>query len=243
MQEEFRDIISDIRYSFRLGVQGPVTFTTPSNHKSVTQIPDILWHNIQVELSAGRYSGPFSLSSLQSHIGPFRTSPLSAVPKLTPSEWRTIQDFSFPCDKPNTPSVNAGINGKLFKCRWSSFAECALLIAQAPAGAQVSINDIEKAYWNIPIHSEDQPHAVVHWGDDYYLDHCTAFSLISTEYMFTRPLDTVAAIYKHYSIMDIVKWVDDFGFWQYITSWNADGLPVYGYDEHLIFKVAERLGW
>jgi hypothetical protein len=80
----FSDVPNSLRFSFDMGVHTPPQYTyTPPNHNSALSYSDHVLSHIQKELSLGRYSGPFSRSRLEFLIGPFRTSPLGTVPKIS----------------------------------------------------------------------------------------------------------------------------------------------------------------
>lgn len=242
--DEFADISIGIRDGFRISVSLPITATyTPPNHKSSLDNPEALQLHIHTELSARRYSGPFHPSRLESLIGPFCTSPMGIIPKTTPGTFRIIQDFSFPRDNPSIFSVNDDINPDEFQCEWGTFVACVLLIADAPEGTQASVNDVQNAYRNIPIHPDDQPYLVIFFLGLVILDHCAAFGSCSAPGIFGRVADAIVQIFKHYGVQAIIKWVDDFVFWRYPTRKLIDGSFEYSYDESLIFSVAERLGW
>ena len=67
-----------MHFGFDMGVNTVPAYTyTPLNHNSALSYPNHVLSHIHNELSLHRYSGPFSLSRLQSLIGNFRTSPLS----------------------------------------------------------------------------------------------------------------------------------------------------------------------
>lgn len=120
--EEFRDVVSGLREGFHLSrAFNTLSHTfTPPNHASARDAPNIICAHIEDEIAKGRYIGPFSLISLQSLIGHFRTSPLGVVPKPNSAEHRIIQDLSFPHDDPTNPSVNSEIDANDFPCKWGS---------------------------------------------------------------------------------------------------------------------------
>ncbi|CEL58719.1 hypothetical protein RSOLAG1IB_12189 [Rhizoctonia solani AG-1 IB] len=70
--KEFGDVPVGLRTGFRLGTSSPITTTyIPDNHLSALSHPNIILNHINTELNAGRYSGPFSKSTLINLIGPF----------------------------------------------------------------------------------------------------------------------------------------------------------------------------
>ncbi|KAL1944125.1 hypothetical protein VTO73DRAFT_3310 [Trametes versicolor] len=242
--EQFADLPVGLRDGFPLGVSSSVLSTfTPRNHKSSLAYPAAIRDHIATELSARRYSGPFHPSRLESLIGPFRSSPLGVVPKPNGTSFRIVQDFSYPRDSSSTFSVNSEIDINDFPCEWGTFADCALLILNAPPGTQVSVNDVEKAYRNMPVWPAHQNHVVVMWDDLVYMDHCVAFGGVSSGGIFGRAGDAISRIFKFHGIPDLVKWVDDFAFFRYPSATRLDGSFEYTVDESIIFTVAARLGW
>jgi len=74
-------------------VRAPALATTftPPNHPSIILNYSAFQSIIEVEFTKGCYIGPFSLTALESLIGPFQSSPLSIVPKpVKPGKFRLI---------------------------------------------------------------------------------------------------------------------------------------------------------
>lgn len=239
--EEFADVPMGIRDGFRLGVQSSVKVThTPPNHKSATDHPEVVEAHIRKERSAGRYTGPFHPDRLELIIGPFRSAPLGTVPKG--DSFRIIGDMSFEQD--GVPSVNSEINAAQFPCEWGTFADCAVLVAEAVPGTQAAIFDVAAAYRCIPISPLDQPHAVIMWKGLAYLDHNAAFGCTSSNGLFGRPADAIRRLFiVRHSVEGLLKWVDDFVFFRYPINNSTEGPWEYTYSEGMICKVAEHLGW
>ena len=87
----------DLMYSFDAGIS-PVSQTyTPPNNASTSEHRKILDTMISDELAKGRYIGPFTQSELEAEIGPFRTAPMSIIPKPEQEgKFRIIQNLSHP---------------------------------------------------------------------------------------------------------------------------------------------------
>lgn len=242
--EQFHDVPVGIRDGFRLGVAGPVSSTyIPENHKSATSNPLIIKRHIEIEVSAGRYTGPFHPERLEQLIGPFRTSPLGTVPKAGSDGFRIIQDLSFPRNDPLLSSVNSEIDPALFQCEWGTFADCVLRVVNAPPGTQAAIFDVDSAYRRIPISPLDQPHIVAMWQGLVWINHDACFGAVSSTGIFGRPADAIVVIFKFAGVDDLLKWVDDYVFFRFPIAVSLAGVYSYSYDESLIFNIASELGW
>ncbi|KAG1718078.1 hypothetical protein EDB19DRAFT_1604158, partial [Suillus lakei] len=62
------------------------------NHASSQLNIDFIDQYIISEQNAGHYSRAYSIPELESLIGPFRTSPLSLIPKPHSMKFRLVQD-------------------------------------------------------------------------------------------------------------------------------------------------------
>ncbi|KAG1747961.1 uncharacterized protein EDB91DRAFT_1021681, partial [Suillus paluster] len=62
------------------------------NHASSQLNINIIDQYIISEQSTGRYSRAYSISELESIIGPFRMSPLGLIPKPNSMKFRLVQD-------------------------------------------------------------------------------------------------------------------------------------------------------
>jgi hypothetical protein len=153
IHNRFIDVPLSIQQGFNMGVNSDIPFIyTPPNYKSALDNPDTIKSHIAKEQAAGRYSGPFSKSCLESIIGPFRSSPLGTVPKSdTPGDFRIIQDLSYPRNDPFHLSVNAEINSDDFPCDWGTFHEVCNIVCNAPPCTQAATMDVDSAFRCCPI--------------------------------------------------------------------------------------------
>lgn len=214
--EEFADVPVGLRAGFRIGAAGPVTHTLiHKNHNSALSHPDAVTNHIHTEHAAGRYSGPFDRDSLEALIGPFQTAPLGVVDKpSSPGKFRIIQDFSFPRDHSFT-SLNSQINPDEFTCSWGFFADVMAAVANAPPGSIAATLDVDAAYRQMPVHIMDQPHTVIAWDGEFWVDHCVPFGAASSNGIFGRCGDAMALVYSCLGFGMVFKWVDDFLFLHY----------------------------
>ncbi|EUC61982.1 reverse transcriptase/ribonuclease H, putative [Rhizoctonia solani AG-3 Rhs1AP] len=242
--DEFGDIPSGLRHGFHIGASDPVTtLYIPKNHASAILHPNAVEKHINTELRAGRYSGPFSKTDLLNLIGPFRTAPLGVVEKASaPGNFRIIQDFSYPHDDPLHHSLNSQIDGDEFTCTWGFFADVASFVSQAPPSAEGATFDVESAYRRIPVHPDDQPHIVVMWNNQFYVDHAVPFGAASSNGLFGRCGDAMEIILSKRTNCRVFKWVDD-----YLVI-RTPLLPPHPAAHRLtteddIYTIAKPLGW
>jgi hypothetical protein len=206
---QFYNVPDGIQNGFDMGVHHPISTTYISpNHKSALDNPHAVDAYIQIELGAGRYSGPFTPDMCQTLIGNFRTSPLGAIPKG--DAFRIIQDFSF--ESSDMPSVNSDIDSDLFPCEWGSFLQMADLVTHAPRGSEGATLDVDAAFRRCPVRANQQNYFVVHWQGRCYIDHCVAFGGASACGIFGRIADAFVAICRQQGFSPCIKWVDDFVF-------------------------------
>jgi hypothetical protein len=204
--DRFSDIVHNMKTGFPSGVPSILCETyTLRNHMSSLLAPDQIQENIKKELAAGCYSGPFSKSELERLIGYFCTSPLGAVPKPNSDKIQLVQDLSYPRSNAYHTSVNSEINSDDFPCKWGSFSEAYLFIAQAPLGTQAAVFDVEATFRRILMWPEDQVHGIVMWLEDFYIDHCFCFGGSSMPGIFGRIADTIVHIFLHYGVEGILK--------------------------------------
>ena len=151
LQEKYPHLVQGITRGFNLGIPTiSCTYITP-NHNSVDSLINVYSGIIKNEFAAGHYVGPFSHGQLEQVLGPFQTSPLSLVAKLSkPGKYRMVHNFSHP-HEPSTEakSINSYINSNSFPCTWGTFMTVALIIARLPPGSQVSVRDVAEAYRTI----------------------------------------------------------------------------------------------
>jgi len=95
--DEWQPVLSGIKNGFRTGAGTLLEHTVlTKNHTSCDLDPSFIDAYIAGEQAAGRYSRAFDPGELEDLIGPFRTSPLGLVPKPNSSDYRMIQDLSYP---------------------------------------------------------------------------------------------------------------------------------------------------
>src|SRR4051794_27560336 len=91
------------------------------NQASVTSHPEFINRYIADEQRAGRLSAAYLPSDVAALIGPFRTAPPSTVENNDASDFRLVQDLSFPCTGPSWAFFNSCIGRDEFPTAWSTF--------------------------------------------------------------------------------------------------------------------------
>jgi hypothetical protein len=241
---KFPDVPIGMRFGFDMGVHSPPLLTyIPPNHNSALLYPDHVSSHIQNELSAGRYSGPFSQSELESKIGAFRTSPLGTVIKSFGSiERRIVQDLSFPRNNPSLPSVNDQINIEDFRCDWGTFNEVKNIVINAPEFSEAATLDVDSAFRCCPIAPSQRRNFIIHWDNAFFVDHNAPFGATSAGGVFGRIADAKTAILASKRLGPSKNWVDDFVFFRFPTI-SPSSSPIFSYDLSDIYSLAARLGW
>ncbi|CAE6525454.1 unnamed protein product [Rhizoctonia solani] len=239
--DDYEDVPTGLRYGFRIGVSSILNDTRiPKNHKSATDRPTVITRHINKEVSAGRYSGPFSLNTLTEIFGHFHAAPLGIIEKASsPGEFRVIQDFSFPRDT-SYHSLNSQINPDNFPCDWGFFSNVAKIIATIDPASEAATFDVEAAYRQMPVHIDDQPRMVVIWNGFAWVDHCVPFGAASSNGIFARCGDAKRRVLELKFHTFVLKWVDDFLIFR-IPSSKSPLKFTFGIDEILEFAIP--LGW
>ena len=99
-------------------------------------------------------------------------------------------------------------------------------------GLQAAIYDVDAAYWCMPIAPEDQIYRCLHFDGSVHLDHNACFGSASSHAMLGHCANSICAIFHFNGVQDVIKWVDDFVFFQYLTNFAAPW--TYSYDASLI---------
>jgi hypothetical protein len=162
-------------------------------------------------------------------LGPFQTSPLSLVPKISkPGKYRAVHNFSHPHDmQPNMASINSHINSDNFPCTWGTFTTVSLLVSRLPPGSQASVHNVAEAYRTIPVIPTQWPSLVVRLqaDDQFAVNMCNNFGLASAGGIYGMVADARADIFRSNGIGPLAKWVDDHVFFRvpcgHLPEYNA----------------------
>ncbi|KAF4622148.1 hypothetical protein D9613_009325 [Agrocybe pediades] len=219
LSEKYPYLVSGFRFGFIFDFPSISVTQTPPNKFSTPELATEFTKIVRSELQKDRYIGPFSRASLESHLGPFQTSPFSLIPKAgKPGKFRAIQNFSFPPVVspafPN-PSINSFTSAVNFPCTWGSFAVASFLLGNLPPGSRIATRDVAEAFRSVPLHPSQYPAAVVRVGEDEFcVDTCGAFGARPSGGVYGHIQDAAVDIFRSQGIGPITKWVDDHIFAQ-----------------------------
>ncbi|KAF5387743.1 hypothetical protein D9615_000294 [Tricholomella constricta] len=115
-------------------------------------------------------------------------------------------------------------------------------LADAPYGTQACVFDVDSAFRNIPTKPIDRTATAILINGLVQLDGRLNFGICPAPGIFGLIADAIVWIYLHKGIDAVIKWVDDFIFFRYPRKF-LNGLPIYSYDESLIWSLAGDLGW
>lgn len=139
-------------------------------------------------------------------------------------------------------SINTVIDSKKFQCTWGLFAECYLLVADAPVGTQAAIFDVDSAFRNIPTHPSARRFLAIMIKGLIHLDHVLIFGA-SPSPIFGRVADAMVEMLLHRGAKAVIKWVDDFIFFHYPLCQPSLNSFEFSHSADLIWDVANELGW
>lgn len=206
---ETQYLVEGLRSGFRLEFDEGSTFQNASsrpptrNHDSATRHADSISKKIKKELDAGRLEGPFLTIPYES----FQISPLAAVEKKEPGEYRLLHDLSFP----EGQSVNDNIATEKGKTKYQSLDQVIDTIVELGSHSILSKFDIEHAYKILPIHPDDVPAMGFYWEGSYYFDKTLAMGCRTSAKIFERFTTALEWIMKNkFSLQHCHHVLDDF---------------------------------
>lgn len=181
---EAQYLVEGLRTGFRLEFDKGSTFQDNSlppptrNHESALRHADAISKKIKKELDAGRLEGPFTNIPYPS----FQISPLAAVEKKEPGEYRLLHDLSFP----EGHSVNDNISTEKGKTTYQTLDQVITTIVEVGSYSILSKFDVEHAYKILPIHPDDIPTMGFYWEGSYYFDKTLAMGCRTSAKIFER---------------------------------------------------------
>lgn len=213
---KYPELPNSIHVGFHAGIRRILHTSAPPNNNSVYQLSEVFNEIIDLEISRGRYLGPFPAATIEALVGPFQSSPLSLVPKPgKPGKYRLIQNLSYPRIPTSvSTSINHTIDSNLYPCLWGTFTTICLMIWRLPPGSQGACRDVAEAYRNIPLLPSQWAGTVVRLSEDnlYMLNLCNSFGLRSAGGIFGRLADAGVDLMRAIGLGPISKWVDDHAF-------------------------------
>ena len=155
------------------------------------------------ETSASRLFGPLNPKDF-----PFvHTSSLGAVPKKhSINKWRLILDLSHP----NGHSVNDGISRSLCSLSYTKVDHTVQKILSSGQGTLLAKIDIENAFRNVPVHTDDRHLLGLVWDGKLYIDTVLPFGLRSAPKIFNAIADGLQWIAMERGVTNLDHFLDDF---------------------------------
>jgi hypothetical protein len=228
--EKYPNLVNGIMHGFNLGIPSIARTYSPINHISTKLYREAYTKIISQEFQSGRYLGPYSRSEVERLIGPFRSSPLSLVPKPgKPGKFRAVHNFSH--STKSFSSINSGINAEDYPCTWGTFEVVCLSISRLPPGSQASVRDVATAYRTIPANYTQWPGLVIRLesnasDDNFAINTNNNFGLTSAGGVYGLVADAGADILRANGIGPLSKWVDDHIFFRiprtHLELYNAN---------------------
>ena len=199
-------VISGLSNGFHLGFN-PRAVSLKSarqNMPSASLQPSVIDQYLLTELEKGRVAGPYSMPPIPNlHISRFGIIPK----KYQPGKWRLILDLSSPAGH----SVNDGIPKESFSVQYMKVDDVINGIMSLGRGSLLAKFDVESAYRNVPVHSDDRYLLGMKWRAKYFIDLALPFGLRSAPYIFSSLADLLEWILKHnYGINFLLHYLDDF---------------------------------
>ena len=150
-------ILQGLTHGFHIGFDREVKCRSAKNNmRSALENPYPVDKYLAKELQAGRIVGPLDPNQL---VGA-QVSRFGAIPKTEqPNKWRLIVDLS----SPREHSVNDGIIKYLCSLKYASVEDAVQRIWSMGRGTLLAKIDIEHAYRNVPVHTEDRLLLVMQW--------------------------------------------------------------------------------
>lgn len=156
--DKFAEVPEGLRNGFSVGLDsfGINNSFIPPNHYKSADAHDFIITKYSKEIELGRVSPGFSPEQAELLFGPIRTASLNVIISAGGKK-RVMLDLSYPCNNSDIASINSMIDSSSFQCDWGTFADCWLLVSDAPAGTQVAVFDVESAFRIIPTQPCDWP--------------------------------------------------------------------------------------
>lgn len=235
LSSKYPSLVSSLRFGFYAAVPKINFSFTPSNSPSLYSNYESFLEIVHNEFRCGHYVGPFSAQQLVSIIGPFQTSPLSLVPKISSNKFCLVQNLSYPyssnfiLSSPSSfqTSINSAIDSDIFPCTWGTFTAISLLLSSLPPGSELASRDVMEAYRTIPLALDQWPGTVVCLAEDdkFAVNTCNCFGLSSAGGVWGMLADALCDIFWGAGVGPVFKWVDDFSFTrilqQFLAQYNA----------------------
>lgn len=198
-------LIQGFQVGFRIPFQGDRQFRLSRNLPSLLGKEDILQQKIEQEIKAGRVAGPYDDPPFKN----LQVSPLGLVPKKQPNEFRLIHHLSYP----QGSSINDKIPHDFCTVKYQSIQDAIIALKEIGVGALIAKTDLENAYKQIPIHSDDFELLGFRVNEKFYFDKTLPFGLSYACNLFEKFSSSLHWILQNkFSVKHCVHILDDFLF-------------------------------
>ena len=197
-------ILQGLTHGFHIGFDREVKCRSAKNNmRSALENPYPVDEYLAEELQAGRIVGPLNPNQLDGA----QVSRFGVIPKTgQPNKWRLIVDLS----SPREHSVNDGIVKNLCSLKYASVEDAVQRIWSMGRGTLLAKIDIEHAYRNVPVHTEDRLLLVMQWREKFYMDTVLPFGLRSAPKIFSAVADALEWILLQAGVTFIIHYLDDY---------------------------------
>ena len=199
-------VISGLSQGFHLGFNSLAVSLQSASHNmpSTSLQPTVIDQYLLKELEKGRIAGPFSISPIPHlHVSRFGIIPK----KYQPGKWRLILDLS----NPSGHSINDSIPKDPYSVHNMKVDDVIEGIMSYGRGTLLAKFDVESAYRNVPVHSDDRYLLGMKWRGKYFVDLALPFGLRSAPYISSSIADLLEWILKHnYGVRFLLHYLDDF---------------------------------
>ena len=199
-------IISGITQGFRIGFNRNATQlqSAQANMTSAHLNPDPVDSYLTEEITAGRI---VPVPKLTHPSPPVHISRFGVIPKRNkPGKWRLILDLSAPPGM----SINDGISTEACSLHYSSVDDAARIILASGPQTWLAKLDVERAYRNVPIHTQDRHLLGMEWRGTLLVDTVLPFGLRAAPKIFCALSDTVEWIAMSQGMSAGIHYIDDF---------------------------------
>ena len=133
------------------------------NLPSATANPSVIDENLGKGVVLGCTVGPFTSPPFKN----FQVSPIGLVPKKHSGKFRTIFHHSYP---KSGNSINSYIDKDNFSLQYVTIDRVIQAILKLGQGCFMAKTDIEAAFRQFPVHSDDWELLGMQWRGKYYFD-------------------------------------------------------------------------
>lgn len=179
--------------------------TATQSMPSASLHPSGIDQYLLTELEKGRVAGLYSISPIPNlHVIHFGVIPK----KYQPRKWRLILDISTPMGH----SVNRSIPREPFSLQYLKVDNVINMVMSYGWGALMAKFDVESAYHNVPVHSDDCYLLSMKWQSNYFIGMAVPFELHSRYTIcllfYCKPLEWIL---KHnHGVQFLLHFLDDF---------------------------------